>query len=211
MNFETPYQSKRCWLFRSLHIFTVEMCLHVAAHKASCLLKTAHGRSTRLWGPRVMIGFMPLTGSLVLIVFMNTISDLSIQSWLCQCLSPKIAKHLWSKPHWSSWASKPGQQIHILRSVKAISIAHTDEVLSIDGHVQELFQKVAFLKTTPLHLVRTHGLNHPTPIRWPTGFEAWIFVIFFNPYKTIKTGEKGPQIDTAAPNQSLIILLDNAI
>lgn len=158
-----------------------------------------------------MIGFMALTGSLVPVVFMNAISiypssldyanvsNSTRPQRLQSIFDPNPIK---TKPHWSTWASKPGQQIHILRSVKAISIAHTDEVLSIDGHVQELFQKVAFLKTAPLHLVAVTD-SHRTPIPW-RGFQ--VFPGLKAPILTPGWGKMASNI-TTAPNKAFIILL----
>lgn len=53
---------------------------------------------------------------------------------------------------WQRNHALPGQQFHILRVVKAVGIAHVNDVLPIGKALQQLLQEIQLLKNAPLHL-----------------------------------------------------------
>ena len=46
----------------------------------------------------------------------------------------------------------PDQQFHILRVVKAVCVAHVNDVLPIGKTLQQLLQEIQLLKNAPLRL-----------------------------------------------------------
>jgi hypothetical protein len=67
--------------------------------------------------------------------------------WYCLVLYYYLIALGWQRNH-----ALPGQQFHILRVVKAVGIAHVNDVLPIRKALQQLLQEIQLLKNAPLHL-----------------------------------------------------------
>ena len=67
--------------------------------------------------------------------------------WYCLVLYYYLIALGWQRNH-----ALPGQQFYILRLVKAVGIAHVNDVLPIGQALQQLLQEIQLLKNAPLHL-----------------------------------------------------------
>lgn len=92
--------------------------------------------------------------------------------WYCLVLYYYLIALGWQRNH-----ALPGQQFHILRVVKAVGIAHVNDVLPIGQALQQLLQEIQLLKNAPLHLEKWRPqkgilLNH----RKKPEFTLWMFI-----------------------------------